>query len=557
MDEPRQTTELTSDAELALNQGDAVPKYLWALDDELDGSDDRRAAELGTGLASVGFIRAALRRTAWVWCVTAVLGLVGGIGYYMARPPASEASSTVLLPPATYPGQILDDQVIAESRAVASLAVRSLKLQEPAVAFLKDFTIVAPTDRILIITAKAPTSGAAVREADAMAKAFLAFQGNLLKTQDQMVTASLGNQVSETQHQIASIGAQISHVEAQPSSAVTKAELAKLRKQRAQVAAGLVALKQAVQTNQASMRITTTNTIKRSHVLSEAYPAPLSRLKSRMAFAIIGLILGLVLGGAIVIIRALLSDRLSRRDDVARALAAPVRLSIRIGRLSRRRVRRQGLASAQNPGLSRVVAHLVSSVTPTSKGFASLAVVAVDEVDIAAICLASLALSSARQGLKVVIADLCNGSPAARLLGVTEPGVGEEVIGDARLVVVVPDRDDVLLRGPLSTDAYRPSDDDPLAAACGSADMVLTFATLDPALGGNHLAEWASSVVAVVTAGRSSAQRIFAVGEMIRLAGIRHLSAVLVGADKSDDSLGLTPMGVVNDRPGSHSYTGT
>jgi hypothetical protein len=44
-----------------------------------------------------------------------------------------------------------------------------------------------------------------------------------------------------------------------------------------------------------------------------------------------------------------------------------------------------------------------------------------------------------------------------------------------------------------------------------------------------------------VSAGQSSAAKIHAVGEMIRLAGIRLDSVVLIGADKSDESLGLTP----------------
>ena len=77
-----------------------------------------------------------------------------------------------------------------------------------------------------------------------------------------------------------------------------------------------------------------------------------------------------------------------------------------------------------------------------------------------------------------------------------------------------------------------------LAAACASADSLLTLVTLDPVSGGNHLASWANEAVAVVTAGRSSATRIRAVGEMIRLAGTRLVSVVLLKADKSDESLG-------------------
>ena len=65
------------------------------------------------------------------------------------------------------------------------------------------------------------------------------------------------------------------------------------------------------------------------------------------------------------------------------------------------------------------------------------------------------------------------------------------------------------------------------------------FAVLDPAFGGDHLGTWATNAVAVVTAGESSAEKIYSAGEMIRLAGTRLDSVVLLGADKSDESTGL------------------
>ena len=137
------------------------------------------------------------------------------------------------------------------------------------------------------------------------------------------------------------------------------------------------------------------------------------------------------------------------------------------------------------------------------------------------------------------MADLCGGAPAARLLGMSDTGVENVHVGDARLIVAVPEREDVLPEGPIKVSANRRrSEKGPLAVACASADLVLTFAVLDPATGGDYLAEWASGVVAFVTAGRSSAERIHAVGEMIRAAGIRSVSAVLVGADNTDQSLG-------------------
>ena len=55
----------------------------------------------------------------------------------------------------------------------------------------------------------------------------------------------------------------------------------------------------------------------------------------------------------------------------------------------------------------------------------------------------------------------------------------------------------------------------------------------------DHLASWARCVVATVTAGRHRLA-IDAVGEMIRMAGVPLVSAVLLGADAADESLGAT-----------------
>ena len=82
--------------------------------------------------------------------------------------------------------------------------------------------------------------------------------------------------------------------------------------------------------------------------------------------------------------------------------------------------------------------------------------------------------------------------------------------------------------------------DNAIVSACDSAEVLLSLVTLDPAVGGERLATWASDVVVVVTAGQSSAMRIRAVGEMVRLAGADSVSAVVIGADKDDESLGVT-----------------
>ncbi len=110
-----------------------------------------------------------------------------------------------------------------------------------------------------------------------------------------------------------------------------------------------------------------------------------------------------------------------------------------------------------------------------------------------------------------------------------------------QLTVVVPEPDDLMRRlGPLAR--LRPGQGQaaqPLAAYA-SADLLLTLAVLDPSIGAEYLAGWARGAVVVVTAGQSSAERIRAVSEMIRLSGTSLISGVLIGADKTDESLGLT-----------------
>jgi hypothetical protein len=239
-----------------------------------------------------------------------------------------------------------------------------------------------------------------------------------------------------------------------------------------------------------------------------------------------------------VVVRALVSDRLRRRDDIAHALGAPVTLSVGSPKPSWLPVRR-----AQGRDQKRMVTHLRNAVPARSPGAPGLAVVTVDNAQAVAPSLVSLAVSCAQEGQQVVVADLARGAPAARLLGAGKPGIRPVKVSGAHLVVAVPGRDNVAPVGPLpqkSSQAQLGQASEALIAAYASADLLLTLVTIDPALGADHLATWATSAVVVVTAGRSSAARIHAVGELVRLAGMSPVSAVLVDADKTDESTGVT-----------------
>jgi capsular polysaccharide biosynthesis protein len=520
---------------------DHLPERLWAYDDYTEL--DERPAESVTGLTSLGFIRAALRRKAWLWRTMTVAGAVIGLGVALAFHPVYQASATVLLTPMTTndeePGTpITNEQAIAQSQTVAGLALTKLGLHESVRSFAASYTVADPTDRVLVITANAPSSSEAVSRASAVATEFLLYRAKLVATQQRLMFSAQNQQINQDKRTLASITAQISRLSAQPASPAQHTRLGSLTKQQTQAANALTALEQTVALDQASTKIANDEVVQGSDVLDPASPLPPhSRLKRALEYAGIGLVGGLALGLGIVVVAALLSDRLRRRDDVAHALGAPVKLSVRSVRVGRA----QGLEAAQDISVKRIVAYLGSAVRPGRYGPASLAVVPVDDVRVPAACLVSLAVSYARQGSRVVVADLCGGAPGARLLGVADPGARTVSLYGTQLVVAVPEPDDVVPAGPLHDASGWGRAAEPLVAAYGSADLVLVLAALDPSIGGDHLAGWASAAVAVVTAGRSSAARIRSVGEMVRLAGVQLVSGVLIGADKTDESLGEVP----------------
>jgi capsular polysaccharide biosynthesis protein len=431
---------------------------------------------------------------------------------------------------------------LAQTRAVAANAMATLGLTktETVTKFLGTYSVTAPTDRIMQITAGAPSSADAIKRASALAHVFLKYLDSELQTQQTMVVGALNQQIAVYQHQVNGTSAEVAKYRAEPKSGAQKAELAHWQ--------GLYntnykALQLLVKSAQ-GYGITITTMIESSYVLDKAAALPQSHVRLPAEYAAAGLFAGLAAGLGFVAIGALASDRLRRRDDVARALGVPVQLSI--GRLRQRQIfrrRRRSLATAQNRDLHRIVAILRASL-PQRRGPIAMAVVAVDDTEIPALAVLSLAVAKARSGSQVMIADLTADRAATKLLGVSSSGVRMSTIEGHQVIVAVPEAGDVTPAGPV-----RPTPPPPrtrpvgpaLEAAYESADLMLTLATLDPSVGADHLATWAHSVIVMLTAGQSSATKVLATGELIRLSGAPLTSAILLGADKKDDSLGALP----------------
>jgi len=529
--------------------GNGLRERSWT-DDESVVAGESRGTGRGGGLASLSFLGAALRRQAWLWCLMAVAGLLAALAFKEVFPPAYQASTSILM---VYTADqnpaeaIQTDIALAQSRPVAVAAMRKLGLPQTPQAyrsFLAAYSAAQITDRVIGITVSAPSSSEAVARARVLATDFLQFRARELQTQQQLAIASLNHQITLDKRDLAAINKEIAAISpaaassTQPNVAVgslsraEKARLATLRMKRTQAQTTLTGTQQAVQ----GYPVGTASMIHGSQVLDAAAPVHRSGLRLTLLYAWGGLIAGLTLGLGIVIVQALVSGRLRRRDDIARALGAPIHLSV--GRLRAGRWR-PGRGSAGDRDVQRLVAHLRGAMPARAGGPAALAVVAVDNAAEVAPSVVALAVSYAREGKQVVLADLAGGAPAARLLGITKPGTGMARVHGVSLMVTLPGRDSATPTGPLPQAGPAAASEVP-PDVYFSADVLLSLVTLDPALGADYLPTWASGAVVMVTAGRSSWTRIHAVGEMIRLTRTRLVSTVLVGADKTDESVGVT-----------------
>jgi capsular polysaccharide biosynthesis protein len=527
----------------SLNGGGGAgrPEWLETFDSFTDADD--QPAEFPAALVSLGFLKAAIRRRRRFWGVLAIVGFLLGTGFYVMSPHGYQASTSLLLTPGPYENfntAANDDQAMAESRAVAGLAVQKLGLKQSAGSFLATYKVAPITERVITITASGPSGNQAILNAQAVAAAFLQFRADEMQAEQKLLLASLNQQVSQVRQHLSSISTQISQLSGQSASPAQQSQLQNLRTERTQATDRLVNLQQAATSNQTVIQPATAAAVKGSVVMDSATLLPHSRLKPLVMYAAIGLIGGLFLGITIVVVQALVSDRLRRRDDIAQAIGAPVKLSVgAVG--ANRRLAGRSSAAGRDADVQRIAAYLGRVVPGKRGGLAALAVVSVDAPQAAAMSLVSLAESYAQQGRQVVLADLATDAPAAKIRGARDAGIKTVTADGARIVVAVPEPDDVSPIGPLSRAPEQHSPfTDAVIAACSRADLLLTLATLDPSVGGDHLSTWAADAVAIVTAGRSSWARIEGAGEMIRLSGARLVSAVLVGADKTDESLGVT-----------------
>jgi capsular polysaccharide biosynthesis protein len=517
---------------------DDVRERLWTYED-FTTAEEHSPFDVAGSFASLSFIGAAVRRNLRFLVILAAIGMAAGLGAFVKYPVSYQASVTVLVkndPTEDPVSAMLTQLTVVESQSVASAAAKALGLTQSVSSFQAAYTATVVTNQVLTIAANAPTSSGAVDRANEIAAQYVRFRADMLLAQQAQQVAAYAEQVPQAQQRIAALQSQLSQLQgqgAQPTKIIS------LQNQLKAATDTLPTLEQTVTGLTATEKSTTSSMIVGTTVLNSATALHHSKIKDILEYVLSGLIGALAIGLAIVIVRELTSDRLRRRDDIAAALGAPVRLSV--GRMGKRRFSlRESESESTERELGRIAAYLRNAAAQPSDGAATLAVVAVDNAREIAPAVLILAESCAKEGMRILVADLVPGAPVARLLGAAGTGLQKVGDEDKPVVLVTPEEDDVIPSGPLTSAAgpLGPAPAEDVVSAAKEANLVLTMAELDPAVGGEYLGTWAEAAVAVFTAGRTRAPRAYAVGEMLRLSGVRAISGVVAGTDKTDESLG-------------------
>jgi capsular polysaccharide biosynthesis protein len=509
-----------------------------------------------SALVTMHFLLTALRRRWKLWVSLGCVGMLLGLAWTYASPPKTTATVSVMLAhePGTDPQQASSTDVsLLQTRTLAVEVVEELGLDMAPEDFQQSVTVLPASVQVLVLEVSGPDGAAAVARARALAHAYLSFRASQVRLQLRGLTDAYrgrieslraeGNDLVET------------YGETRASGSLDPQEATALLNEQAQLKTEIEGLKRSIE----DAELKSTSVIDASYVLDQASAKPPpSAVRAALLASASGLIGGTALGMGFVLVTALTSNRLRRREDVALALDAPVRVSVG-GRLPSpwrpwRRVRLSATALGLLVGaLDREVARPTRSWpqlanTGTDRRQQArgaeptrLALVTLEPDGVGELVVASLAVGLSAEGLDVFVVDLtASGGLQAEL----DRALGVRDGGDAgrRPAVHRPARVPSLERGPLDLPTSKATE----APSSGEwplgwdqADVTLTLADMDPAIGVEHVRSWADRVAVLVSAGRSSAERLRTTGELIRSAGLHLLFAMMVGTDRTDESTGL------------------
>ena len=509
------------------------------------------------GLVSLHFLVVALRRQWRVWVGLGCLGMLLGAAYAVVTPPPAVGTVSLLLAhdPSLDPAQAMATDVsLLRTETVANDVIRRLHLQESPYDFQGSVVAQTPSTTVLTLEVSGPTGADAVARAKALVNSYLKFRTAQVRFQADTLVSGYEKRIADLRKQWNDLSKQYDQMrKANPGD---NGRASAVLNSQSQVGAQIENAQQAIQ--DASLK--SGSIIAASHVLDQPALKPGPSTLKRLVFAVASGVIGCTaIGLILVIVMALIDDRLRLREEVALALDAPVRVSVgslraRPSWLPFRRAsdpsrNLQLLVHAMDREVARVRNAQSTASSPNGRpreaalgaSTTRLCLAAVDNVDAAQAVIAGLAAKLSAEGLAVFVVDL---TEKGRLDSTLTSAVQQQEASSSgnQPVLYRPDGVPSLSRGPVDLSSAITTDlppTDPRRSSWDKADVALTLAEVDPAIGVEHVRSWADQVVVLVTAGRTSGERLRTVGELIRTVGLRLLFAMLVGSDRTDDSVGL------------------
>jgi capsular polysaccharide biosynthesis protein len=491
-----------------------------------DEEDDWLGVGAGSRFVNLHFILGEVkRRRRWV-IGAAVAGLLVGLVLSVVSAPTPRAETKVLLtfPTASDPARaMLTDAQMLQTDAVARRTVNALHLRETPAAFADSYSGTGLSDDLLSISVAAPSSSEAVRRATALAHEYLAYRAEVYQHQSDAIVEGL------KKHQTA-IQTELDQQPGGQTDASTNAD---------PTTQGLNDEWKALNDSIGAQTNSSAAVVAGSFVIDQATPIEPSLIKQVGRNALSGLAAGLGIGLALVVLLAVTSNRVWRRDDVAEAMRHSVNLSTGPIHVRRRlaKVALRKLIARPTPELAKVVSHLRGQLATSAWRDRSLAVIAVGGLEVAAASVCATATALARDGEDVVVIDASarNIVSGSGLLRERESETtGGAAGGGIRLVSLADGRN---------------------APSVDPEQVVLVLAVLDPAEGAERIRALASKAVAIVTAGRSTMTTLRSASDMLEVAHIELVSVVLVGSSAHDESYGRHTGPASAPAPGDESDT--
>jgi capsular polysaccharide biosynthesis protein len=551
----------------------------WRIEDE-----DRDYELTGSPPPLLGtwhYLMGSLRRGWRTWAVMAFLGADLGLVAFALLPPTSRATSLVLMAhPTNVDAQsaMSTDVSLLTTREVAARTTQSLGLGMSPTDFQSTVSANPVTSEVLAISVSAPDDSSAVTRTDALTEQYLTFRAEQLRSLSKGVVDGYRARIRALQSQVAELTTAYAKESGQGTAGQDRAS--DLLTRRSQLNAQIVEMQATVE----DAALAADAAVDSTHVLDRATVERQSVKRRVVLTEASGVIVGTALGIGIVLFRALTSDKVLRRQDVAAALGAPVRFSVvSTGRPRGRGAlvwggRRgwrgddlptlvQGLSSSLSTGVAQGADRGKGGRRQSAAGSTGaparqqgVALLAIDNASVGADVVAGAAKVLGGSGRAVLLVDL---SPWGALVDrLAREGVGRHpdppadssagVVATTGLTVYRPAGSVSLARGPRG--AARPDGHDVAADAAlqelwAAADVVLVLADVDPGIDAENLASWAGQAVPLVTAGQSSAELLRTTAELARTAGLALPFAMMVGADRADESLGLRHPDAVEAAP--------